>query len=45
VIDAFCAQKQEPLRLRIDDGKVRGDAAVFHCLVPFARWYDDLVFT
>ncbi len=44
-IQAFCAQTQEPLRLRIENGSVRGDSAVMYFRVPFAQWYDDLVFT
>lgn len=44
-IDAFCSNTQEPLRLRVGDGKITGDAAVVYFRVPFAHWYDDLVFT
>ena len=44
-IEAFCAQTQEPLRLRVENGFVRGDSAVMYFRVPFAQWYDDLVFT
>lgn len=44
-IEAFCAQTQKPLRLNIEDGNVSGDSAVMYFRVPFAQWYDDLVFT
>lgn len=44
-IQAFCAQTQEPLHFQIENGSVRGDAAVMYFRVPFAQWYDDLVFT
>lgn len=44
-IEAFCAQTGDPLRLRIENGTVRGDSAVMYFRVPFAQWYDDLVFT
>jgi hypothetical protein len=44
-IEAFCAQTGEPLRLRVSNGEAGGDSAVVYFRVPFARWYDDLVFT
>lgn len=44
-IAAFCSNTQEPLRLHLRDGKITGDAAVVYLRVPFANWYDDLVFT
>lgn len=44
-IDAFCSNTQEPLRLHLHDGKITGDAAVVYIRMPFANWYDDLVFT
>lgn len=44
-IDAFCAGTQEPLRLLLRNGKISGDSAVAYFRVPFAQWYDDLVFT
>jgi alkylmercury lyase-like protein len=40
-----CEQSFEPLRLDVGaDGPGRSDW-VFHCLVPAARWWEDLVFT
>lgn len=42
---AFCSNTLEPLRFAVRDGKVSGDAAVVYFRVPFAKWYDDLVFT
>ncbi len=44
-IDAFCAGTQEPLRLTLREGKISGDTAIAYFRVPFAQWYDDLVFT
>ncbi len=44
-IDAFCSNTQEPLRFHLRAGKISGDAAVMYFRVPFAQWYDDLVFT
>lgn len=44
-IEAFCSYTQDPLRLQVQGGTISGDAAVVYFRVPFARWYDDLVFT
>ena len=44
-IDAACAGTGEPLTLTVSGGRVAGSPAVAHVLVPFARWYDDMVFT
>ena len=40
-----CAQSLEPLDLHVGlEGPAPSDW-LFHCLVPAARWWDDLVFT
>jgi len=40
-----CAQSRERLELQVGpDGPVKSDW-VFHCLVPAARWWADLVYT
>ena len=40
-----CEQSLEPLNLHIGlDGPEKSDW-LFHCLVPAAKWWDDLVFT
>lgn len=44
-IDAFCSNTQEPLHLTVRDGKISGDSAIMYFRIPFAQWYDDLVFT
>lgn len=44
-IEAFCSNTQEPLHIALHDGKITGDSAVVYFRVPFANWYDDLVFT
>jgi hypothetical protein len=44
-IEAACAYSGEPVRLSVRDMQVVGDGALVHILVPFRRWYDDLVFT
>ena len=44
-IDAACAQSGEPLSLTVKDGRLLPTDAVVHFLVPFARWYEDMIFT
>ncbi|TAH53983.1 MAG: hypothetical protein EYC68_01235 [Chloroflexota bacterium] len=44
-IDAFCSNTQEPLHFTVRQGKISGDSAVIYFRIPFANWYDDLVFT
>ena len=40
-----CAESREPLRLEVGlDGPEPSDW-LFHCLVPAAKWWDDLVYT
>jgi hypothetical protein len=40
-----CEQSMEPLRLEVGlEGPARTNW-VFHCLVPAAHWWDDIVFT
>jgi len=40
-----CEQSLEPLKLAVGrDGPAPSDW-LFHCLVPAARWWDDIVFT
>lgn len=45
VINATYAEDDAPLALTIRDGHVQHLEAVVHLLVPFANWYDDMVFT
>jgi hypothetical protein len=40
-----CAQSHEPLRLRVALTGPEQSEWLFHCLVPAAKWWDDLVFT
>lgn len=45
VVHSRCAQSGEPLRLEVGlQGPERCDW-LFHCLVPAAKWWDDIVFT
>jgi len=44
-IDAACAESGEPLPLTVAGGRVTPVTSFAHFLVPFRRWYDDMVFT
>ena len=45
VIDAVFTESNEPAQLEIRNGKVTNSEYLVHFPLPFARWYDDLVFT
>jgi len=45
VIEAVCTESNDPVRLEIRDGEVSANDLKIHFPLPFARWYDDLVFT
>lgn len=45
VIRAQCAHSGAPLTLRLAGGEVVCAEEVIHFLVPFDRWYEDMVFT
>jgi Alkylmercury lyase len=40
-----CEQSFEPLTLQIGDNGPEPSDWLFHCLVPAAQWWDDIVFT
>jgi len=44
-IEAVCSESNESVQLEIRDGKVTNGKLLVHFPLPFARWYDDLVFT
>jgi len=44
-VEAVCAQSGEAVTLQVRDGRVSKSDVMVHFLVPFQRWYDDLVFT
>jgi hypothetical protein len=45
VVHSSCAQSGQPLHLSVGlDGPEPSDW-LFHCLVPAAKWWDDIVFT
>jgi len=45
LVSSRCAQSLEPLSLPVAAQGPEPSEWLFHCLVPAARWWDDLVFT
>ena len=44
-VHSRCAQSGEPFDLRVSPGGPEPSDWLFHCLVPAAKWWDDIVFT
>ncbi len=44
-IETSCPDCGEAISLEVRDRGVEDDRLLFHCLVPAARWWDDIVFT
>jgi hypothetical protein len=44
-IQTSCRDCGDPLEITLRDGRPDNESLVFHCLVPAARWWDDIVFT
>lgn len=44
-IEARCAEDGQPWRAEVVDGDLRHDDGAAHFLLPFRRWYDDLIYT
>ena len=44
-IETSCADCGEPIAVEVVGGRADDESLVFHCLVPAARWWDDIVFT
>jgi hypothetical protein len=45
VVRSRCEQSLEPLLLPVSESGPKASTWLFHCLVPAAKWWDDLVFT
>jgi len=45
VVTSRCEQSREPLRLPVSASGPAPSEWLFHCEVPAARWWDDIVFT
>jgi hypothetical protein len=44
-VETSCADCGEPLVLEIQNERPDDGSLLFHCLVPAAHWWDDIVFT
>jgi hypothetical protein len=44
-IDTACPHCSEPITIRVRDERPDDESLLFHCLVPAARWWEDIVFT
>jgi hypothetical protein len=44
-IETSCPDCGDPLRVEVAGAATDRPELVFHCLVPAARWWDDIVFT
>jgi Alkylmercury lyase len=44
-IESTCPDCAAPITLEIRNERPGEDDLLFHCLVPAARWWDDIVFT
>lgn len=45
VVYSRCEQSKKPLRLAVDPGGPEACDWLFHCAVPAAQWWNDIVFT
>lgn len=44
-VETSCPDCGEPLALAVRDERPDDESLLFHCLVPAAHWWDDIVFT
>ena len=44
-IETACADCGEELVVNVHDGQPSDETLLFHCLVPAAHWWDDIVYT
>src|SRR5512144_684915 len=45
VVHSRCEQSLEPLELPVSEEGPAASGWLFHCVVPAAQWWDDIVFT
>ena len=45
LIETACADCGGRLEVTVRDGRAGDESLVFHCLVPAAHWWNDIVFT
>jgi Alkylmercury lyase len=44
-IETSCPDCGEPLEVEVRDERADDESLLFHCFVPAAHWWDDIVFT
>ena len=44
-VETSCPDCGEPIAVEVRDERPDDESLLFHCLVPAARWWDDIVFT
>jgi hypothetical protein len=44
-VETSCADCGEPIAVDVRDQRPDDESLLFHCLVPAAHWWDDIVFT
>jgi hypothetical protein len=44
-VETSCPDCGEALAVEVRDKRLDDDSLLFHCLVPAAHWWDDIVFT
>lgn len=44
-VETSCPDCGEPLAVELHDERPDDESLLFHCLVPAAHWWDDIVFT
>ena len=44
-IETSCADCGDPITLEVSGDQPDDEGLLFHCVVPAARWWDDIVFT
>ena len=44
-IEAICTESNESVQLEVHNGQITDYDLLIHFPLPFARWYDDLLFT
>ena len=44
-IETSCRDCGDPIVIEVRDGLPDDESLLFHCLVPAARWWDDIAFT
>ena len=44
-IETACPECEDAITVEVRDERPSDESLLFHCLVPAARWWDDIVFT